>query len=194
MQIFLLLAIWLVLSQSRAIAAETNYFASDLDRCRREWFSEFLSEMQEKPIWEQDTCHDLIFRLLYLPSYEHPICVRLEHKKDGETILYGKEADGKAGFTCGKLIREEKTVMSPKEYALFLEAFPIDSFFHQPTEAKNESGSLTLGGSEFMFEANADCRYHVIGRDTDTYQQGNMRDLAIFLLEKVRLLPSQGVH
>jgi hypothetical protein len=126
------------------------------------------------------------FRFVCLPSFHNPMCVRIERKKDGTTVLYARKTGGTGGYAPGELLIDHKKPMSSQKYAEFTEKLNTVNFFGQPPD----QDKLDVDdGSQWIFEANDHGRYHIV----NTCGGGALRDLGVFLLKEGDILPSKPV-
>lgn len=165
-----------------------NYFPRRVDQFRQKWYGEQLMELGEKRIWRQVPSDKFTFRFIWLRTFHHPICVRLEHNDDGRTMLYGKELNGAGGYKPGKLIVDSAQEISDEEYKKLRAKIDSLQFYQLPTELKDDLGA---DGAQWIFESNDKGRYHVIDR---WCAQGEIQNLGIALLSAAKLLPADHIY
>jgi hypothetical protein len=124
------------------------------------------------------------FRFVCLPSFLHPMCVRIEHRKDGATMLYAKVTSGTGGYSPGKRFIDRRLIVSAETYAELIEKINSTKFFEQPEDQDNDDMD---DGSQWVLEANDGARYHIV----NTVGGGTLREIGVFLLKAGDILPSK---
>ncbi len=150
----------------------------------QKYWQHILTALDERPFGTKNTSEDSFsFRFVCIPSFRHPMCIRIEHKK-GETILYAKVTSGAGGYHPGKLVIDSKSLMSAEKYAEFRSKLQSTKFFEQ-TEDQEEDVS---DGNQWVFEGNDGGKYHLV----NTLSGGiSLRGLGNFLLKEGNILPSK---
>ncbi len=183
------LALWIVQMRSEPAYTASRYFPARIDDFKQQWYSEHLSAMNETSIYnlapQDGRC---IFRFIWLRTFHHPMCVRLEHNKDGKTFLYGKELNGAGGYEPGVMIADQKVELSEHEYEALKQKLDSINFVRLPTNDRNIGGE---DGSQWIFELNNNGRYHVIDRWSP---KGPIQDLGRWLLDVAKLTPSDHFY
>ncbi|HEV8592464.1 MAG TPA: hypothetical protein VGQ55_10205, partial [Pyrinomonadaceae bacterium] len=115
------------------------------------------------------------YRFLWLPTFHHPIYVRIENGHGG-IRLSTKELDGAGGYEPGKVIRSRDITLDPKVWCEFLRRLDGASYW-QLAKDNNELGD---DGSQWVLEGVKDGRYHIVDRWTP--REGEYREACIYLL------------
>lgn len=167
----------------------SNYFPRQIDAFREHWYGEHLSAMGEQKLYKlKDKQGQFIFRFTWLRTFHHPICLRLEHTKDGKTVLYGKELDGAGGYEPGSLITDRKIELTSEQYAEFKKKLDSAFFLLRSTEDRNNEGN---DGAQWIFEVNDSGQYHVVDR---WCPDGSLRELGLWLLDAAKMTPSDRIY
>jgi hypothetical protein len=143
------------------------------DFCSR-WYSQQLAALEE-PSLDPKLCRDPrgeSCRFLWLRTFDPPVAVRIDRNTDGAT-LYLKEADGKGGYSPGKLRRSESRKLTEREWQSVLVAIDEGGFWKMPSEPVCkivlENGVIECrGGSDgakWILEVTKGDTYHVVSRN-----------------------------
>lgn len=177
------------MSNSAEDGPSSNYFPRQIDAFRQHWYGENLTAMGEQKIYRLKNQHgQFIFRFTWLRTFHHPICLRLEHTKDGKTVLYGKELNGAGGYEPGKVITDRKIELTSEQYKEFQKKLDSSYFNQLSTEDRNNEGS---DGARWIFEVNDSGQYHVVDR---WCPHGSLRELGLWLLDAAKMTPSDHVY
>jgi len=178
-----------VVTETVIEANSTKYFPDQINDFRQSWYGKQTSAMGEARIFNLAKPDGrLIFRFIWLRTFHHPMCVRLEHGKNGRTVLYGKEINGAGGYEPGILITDRKIELTAQLYEAFKEKLASVNFAQMATEEKDLEGK---DGAQWIFELNDNGRYHVVDR---WCPDGSIRELGLWLLEAARLKPKEHVY
>lgn len=159
-----LIALWIAHTVSEAVADATSndYFPRQISEFCQRWYGGQLSAMGEARIYKLAKPDGrFVFRFIWLRTFHHPICVRIEHSKDGKTVLYGKELNGAGGYEPGILITDRKIELTAQQYEGLKRKLASVNFVQLATEEKDRGGN---DGAQWIFELNDNGRYHVIDR------------------------------
>lgn len=138
-----------------------NTLSDDSDRhaFRVSWYVPHLLSMQEGPLHPQVAERPVIYRLLFLPTFDCPVVVRLT-EGDGVWRAVCKRSDGRGGYDPGPLISENERDLSPAEARRFVRLLDEAAFWEMPSFEK----SAGLDGSQAVLEGVREGRYHVVDR------------------------------
>ena len=94
----------------------TCYFAGQLDESYATWYYRHLFAFGEKPLWAGANPATVRYRFTYLPSFEHPVCIRLERTGTGTPRLWIREHAGFGGYPAEDLMLvDEARLLSEEE-------------------------------------------------------------------------------
>ncbi len=90
-------------------------FPSEIRSSKQRWYSKHLTAMKEAPIYNLPPASDkFVFRLLWLRSFHHPVCVRVEKNGESPAALFGKELSGAGGYAPPSVSIISETVLAGK--------------------------------------------------------------------------------
>lgn len=90
--------------------AQTQYFPKDTfdgngrtDTLLTNWYVRTLTRLNEPSLWElsKQDHNAVVFCLLYLPSFVHPISIRVTIETDGTAEVVSKITSGQGGYDPG---------------------------------------------------------------------------------------------
>jgi hypothetical protein len=172
-----------------ANATSTNYFPHQIGEFCQRWYGDQLTAMGEAPIYKLAKPDGrFVFRFTWLRTFHHPMCVRLEHSKDGKTVLFGKELNGAGGYQPGILITDRKIELTAQQYEAFKAKLASVNFVQLATEEKDLGGH---DGARWIFELNDNGCYHVVDR---WCPNGAIRELGCWFLEAANLTPKDHIY
>lgn len=130
---------------------------------RVEWYSKHLQQAGEPSLWlllRRDR-EATVFRFLWLPTFHHPVCVRIERKTNGVT-LRAVVLDGLGGYDPGHVAIDETVQLDEAQWRGLERYLEAASFWKIPTkDPDEESGS---DGDQCIIEGVRDGVYHVVDR------------------------------
>jgi hypothetical protein len=116
----------------------------NLDQFRERWYSEHLRAMNEGAL--SDSHVGLHIRFLMLPSFSHPVSVRIDCDKDCELVAY--RLSGYGGYEPGAIDKRVARKLTSKEVQTFNRQLRAADLWHgQP---KSDFG---VDGSRWIVEA-----------------------------------------
>lgn len=175
-------------SQAKVEEVFPKYFPSEIKEFSQRWYSKHLKAMKEVPIYKAPAASEkFVFRLLWLRSFHHPVCVRVEKNGDSPAILVGKELSGKGGYGPGELVVDRKIEMSAKSYEQLRDLLKSSKFAEQPID---QDKTDVNDGAMWLFEMNDKGQYHIV----NSFAGGAIRDIGIYLLKEAKLLPEKHVY
>lgn len=191
---FIILAmtvLWIASMVSEGVvdAISTNYFPHQIEDSYQHWYGKQVSAMGEERIYKlAKPDGSFIFRFIWLRTFHHPMCVRIEHSKVGKTFLYAKELNGAGGYEPGILITDRKIELSAQQYEALKEKLASINFFQLPSKERDLGG---VDGAQWIFELNDNGSYHIVDR---WCPQGEIRELGCWLLETAKLKPKDHIY
>jgi hypothetical protein len=124
---------------------------------------------REAPVLQTDDPEAEIYRITFIPTFHHPIKIRVEKQKD-TYVLIAKRLSGQGGYDAGILRTERRRRLRPREWNRLLELLEEANFWKLPYLEKeagpNEKGEETicLDGSEWVIEGVRNGQYHAVNR------------------------------
>lgn len=127
-------------------------------------YSELLQAVKEpefctEPIPE----HIHSYRILWLPTWRHPVFVRIEVQDDGTATLYLKTLSGLGGYELGGLETDVTRKLSFDEEGDLFETLADIDFWHLPTRVE-DSDEMVLDGIIWVIEGVRDGNCHLVAR------------------------------
>jgi len=128
-----------------------------------EWYSEHLAAMREPSLWTlaQGKAEVTTYRLLWLPSFDHPACVRITHS-GGKTTLRAVALTGLGGYEPGEIAIDRTVRLGEHDWAEVEGLFRALSFWDLPTKPSPED--FGTDGDQLILEAAMPGRYHIVDR------------------------------
>jgi hypothetical protein len=131
----------------------------DLDKFTAEWFSSYLERMEEPPLYPPSAALSMTFRLLCLPTWDHPSVVRIEAYGTTWRLL-GKQTNGDGGFEAGRIDRRERRLLTQEEANRVAGILPYLRFWELPAFTEDDG----CDGTTWVLEGVNRGRYHVVHR------------------------------
>lgn len=143
------------------------------------WYSSHLIAMDEPSLWEASMAEEAeIYRFLWLPTFDHPVVVRVVLSGDRGSEIVVKLLSGQGGYEPGHLIRADGHPLSPKEQAGVAELIETSGFWSLPVQA--EAGLIGVDGEQWIVEGVRPDDYHVADRWSP--ENGPVRQIGEHLL------------
>lgn len=133
-----------------------------LDTFIRDWYSKNLTAMGEEELFQKRDQESEVYRLLRLPTFDHPIAIRIQ-KEEGLRTLFIKQLSGAGGYDPGNLVIDIHVTLSAQEWDRFMDLLDATNFWLLPTTG----GEIGFDGTQTIVEAVKEGRYHVIDRWED---------------------------
>jgi hypothetical protein len=125
-----------------------------------EWYSKHLAAMGEPALWLWRDRDMTAYRLLWLPSFDHPVCVRIDRTGDGAR-LQARVLDGKGGYEPGQVAVEKRLALDSAQWSNLVRHLEAASFWDIPTKLKGDGG---CDGDQLIIEGIKGGKYHVVDR------------------------------
>ena len=141
---------------------------------RDEWYSKHLAAMGEPslPALAQRDRDATVYRLLWLPSFHHPVCVRIERTGEGAR-LHAKVLDGKGGYEPGQIAIDRILTLDAEQWNHLDRLLQEAAFWEMPTQLEDDGG---CDGDQLIVEGVNGGKYHVVDRwEPDPSLQGTVR-------------------
>ncbi len=127
-----------------------------------EWYSKHLHAMREPSLWTLSRSNRVatVYRLVWLPSFDHPAVIRLVKSGDGGT-LHLRILEGMGGYEPGQLALDRTIPIGPKQWSELELAFAGLQFWTMPTKLEDDGGS---DGDQVILEGVRNGHYHLVDR------------------------------
>jgi hypothetical protein len=135
----------------------------DLSEFVHDWYSQHLIAMGEDPLGpvalrDRDAT---IYRLLWLPSFHHPVCVRVERKGE-EARLRATVLDGKGGYDPGQIAIERRFRVDAETWHQLERLLDEAKYWTLPTRLASDD--VGCDGDQLVLEGVRRGNYHVVDR------------------------------
>jgi hypothetical protein len=122
--------------------------------------SVFKDEPLLRAISQRD--HDAtIYRLIWLPTYHHPVCVRIHRTSEGAR-LSAVVFDGKGGYDPGQVAIDKSVRLGADQVKDLDRHMEQAAFWTMPTEEKFDG--VVADGDSLILEGVKGGRYHIVRR------------------------------
>ncbi len=138
--------------------SERNDSAAFIDR----WYSKHLAALGEPSLLTltQRDRDVTIYRLLWLPSFHHPVCVRIERASEGAR-LHAKVLDGKGGYDPGQIAIDRRLTLDAEQWDRLEQLLDEAAYWELPTRLADDGG---CDGDQLVVEGVRGGKYHVVDR------------------------------
>lgn len=153
----------LVLAAVSASAQPVDYYPDGVFGPRsiaERWYSRHLAAMGEPSLYAMRGRHRQAIRFLLLPTWDHPIAIRVERGPGGVTLTR-RVLSGQGGYDPGRLASETTRALRPEDWRAIESALRDARFFEQPATSQ-----LGRDGTQWIVEVVDGDRYHVVDRWT----------------------------
>jgi hypothetical protein len=134
----------------------------DLSDFTERWYSKHLQAMAEPSLWALSRKDRVpsVYRLLWLPSFHHTVCVRMERSPEGAK-LHAKVLDGMGGYEPGLVAIDRNLELTDEEWNGLEQGMEQAQFWAMPTRYPDDGG---CDGDELIVEGIRGGTYHVVDR------------------------------
>ena len=127
-------------------------------------YSKQLTEVGQTPLCQSATPHsEESYRFLLVPTFSHPVLLRLDVGKDGTATLLTFVWKGEGGYEWKEPTRKERKLTWDEERDLFGALADI-GFWNLPAQVENPPNFITLDGTEWFIEGVKNGKCHVVTR------------------------------
>ena len=168
---------------ARQCSTASGYFTNTAIADRESWYGKHLAAMRETPLCVRPGLHAEIYRLTWLPSFNHSVVVRVE-RDSGNYWLEARSETGAGGYGPGILAHDSIMALTPNDLSVLSDFLYRSNFWNLPTiPARPVIGA---DGSQWILEGLAGNRYHVVDRWSPQPDGGDSsyRKLGAWLLSK----------
>jgi hypothetical protein len=119
---------------------------------------------------EPDLCRGRIeehahsYRFLWIPTFDHPVFMRVDIGGDGNATLQTKALSGAGGYELGRLETAQPRRLVFEEESTLYSTLADMGFWTLPTRVKNPY-AIVLDGTTWVIEGVRDGKCHVVTRD-----------------------------
>lgn len=107
--------------------------------------------------------HQESYRFMWVPTFEHPVFLRIDVDQDGTATLLTVVWSGQGGYEWGKPVKTVRTLTWEEENNLFATIADI-GFWTLPSEVEGDPGVIVFDGTEWLIEVLKDGNCHVVTR------------------------------
>jgi hypothetical protein len=154
------------------------------------WYSDQVIALQEPSLWEasRSSKSSQIYRFLWLPTFNHPVAVRVELAEDGTGTIVAKMSSGSGGYKPGKLIENRTCAVSRDDIQKLLAKLDSTDYWSLRSRDPESRGEE---GSEWTIESVRDGNYKLVNRWSP--KDGPARDLGLMFLRLsgLKIAPDQ---
>jgi hypothetical protein len=140
-----------------------------------QWFSTQLRGLRESPLVGRRASDEPVYRFTLLPSFSHPVSVRLTIHRDGTGTVVTSIGKGYGGYSPKGILSHHSHEVKPTQIQELTRLLQISHFWIRPTEPNQQRGT---DGTEWLIEAAEKGRYHVI----DRWEGADMREVGLYFL------------
>lgn len=127
-------------------------------------YSKAFDEMKEPQLCQQGLSEHMHgYRFLWVPTFDHPVFMRVDIEADGTAILRVETWSGKGGYGWGKVQAGTTRKLSWDEQADLFATLADIGFWTLPSRIKDPY-HIFLDGTEWLIEGVRDGRCHVVIR------------------------------
>jgi hypothetical protein len=130
---------------------------------RLNWYSEQLCAMGEPPLLALSRRDRVatVYRLLWLPSFHHSVCVRIDQTGEGAR-LRARVLDGRGGYDPGQIAIDRNMTVAGDQWNELDRLLQQAAFWELPTELESDGG--ICDGDQLIVEGLRAGKYHVVDR------------------------------
>jgi len=140
--------------------ADDYYFPSEsLDQFVCTWYSKHLRAMREPSLSCGDREADVTYRFLWLRTFDHPVCVRIE-KTGSSVMLYAVELGGAGGYEPGEVVKRIEKELSLADYEVVAGKLSSPGFWRM----WSNRGMSRPDGAEWILESSQNGHHKVASR------------------------------
>jgi hypothetical protein len=125
------------------------------------WYSKHLAAMNEPSLCllARTDPDATVYRLLWLPSFDHPVCVRIN--LSGVARVHASVLDGKGGYAPGQVAIVKDFILDGAQRMTLMSHLEKADFWNMPTVLEQDRGS---DGDQLVVEGVKGGKYHIVDR------------------------------
>jgi hypothetical protein len=133
---------------------------SDMDESFRHWFTAHLAAMNEPSLSCGPTKDREVYRVLFLPTFDHPIAIRITDSASG-IVLESTKLSGMSGYDPGMPLERKRIQLNKRDWNELKSAITTSTFWSATTSAEALIG---IDGDQWIIEGRKGREYHAVGR------------------------------
>jgi hypothetical protein len=127
-------------------------------------YSDRLKDLKQPPLCDEPIPEETEwYRFFWVPTFEHPIFLRVDLNSDGIANLLTVVWSGQGGYEWGKAVKTERKLTTEEQQDLFAVMADI-GFWTLPSEVENPPNIIALDGTEWLIEGVKGGKCHVVTR------------------------------
>jgi hypothetical protein len=133
---------------------------SDMDESFRHGFATDLAAMNELSLSCGPSKEREIYRLLFLPTFNHPVAVRITDTASG-IVLESTELSGESGYYPGMVFEHKRIQLNERAWKELKTSIAASMFWSSTTSVEAMIG---IDGDLWIIEGRKGQEYHAVGR------------------------------
>ena len=142
------------------------------------WFGAQLFGLQEPPLIGRSHYDEPVYRFTLLPSFGHPVVVRVSIHQNGTATVVTRVGKGAGGYGPKGMLSDHSSELPSDKVQVLKDEVALSKFWDLPTEPNKQGGT---DGTEWLFEAAESGHYHVV----DRWEGADLRKLGLFFLNNI---------
>ena len=127
-------------------------------------YSKPLSDIGQPPLCSETVgTNKESYRFMWVPTFEHPVFLRVEIEPDGAATLLTHVWSGSGGYEWGKSVKNARK-LTPEEQSDLFGTLADLGFWTLPTRVDRPPNVVVLDGTEWLIEGVKDGKCHVVSR------------------------------
>lgn len=129
-------------------------------------YAEFLRAVKEPPLCRKPLpTHAESYRFIWIPTFLHPVFMRVDIQQDGTAVLRVETLSGKGGYDWGKVQTNTSRKLEPSEEETLFTTLADMGFWDLPARVEFEDPySVTVDGTAWVIEGVRNGACHAVSR------------------------------
>ena len=136
---------------------------SDSDEFIRKWYSEQLRALEEPSLYVSNQNMET-YRFTWLRTFHNPMIFRFAVLDDGSGMLAVKRSNGAGGYEPGVIDLRKEVTLSNGQIEDLKKKLDDMAYWEKPTKLEG----MGMDGAQWIVEANADGKYKIVDRWSDS--------------------------
>lgn len=107
--------------------------------------------------------HKEWYRFMWVPTFGHPVFLRVDVESDGAGTLLTHVWSGAGGYAWGRSVKNARK-LTPEEQLDLFETLADIGFWTLPSQVERPPNAVVLDGTEWLIEGVKDGKCHVVTR------------------------------